>query len=110
MNKEMKTSSVLQCSNVTKTFTDAGTTIKVLNNINFTVNASEMTAIIGMSGAGKSTLLHVLGGLDKPTAGNILVSGININQLSAAKKGEIRNHYLGFVYKFHHLLGEFNAL
>lgn len=101
---------VLECRNVTKTFNDGHLNVDVLRGTNLQVNAREMLGILGVSGAGKSTFLHILGGLDEPTTGEVLVSGQNINTLSTSKKGLLRNQYLGFIYQFHHLLAEFNAL
>ncbi|MBA2655163.1 MAG: lipoprotein-releasing ABC transporter ATP-binding protein LolD [Gammaproteobacteria bacterium] len=101
---------VLECKAVTKIFSDGKTEISVLKATDFRVQSSEMLAILGVSGAGKSTFLQILGGLDEPTSGEVLVAGINIHTLSTAKKGLLRNRYLGFIYQFHHLLAEFNAL
>jgi len=70
----------------------------------------EMLGILGQSGSGKSTLLHLLGGLDKPTEGQLLIQGQDIASLSQTKLGSLRNQHLGFVYQFHHLLPEFTAL
>lgn len=106
----MSNNAVLQSVNLNKNFTDGGLHVEVLHQINLCVYPAELLALVGVSGAGKSTLLHILGGLDKPTSGEVFVSGINIQQLSTRKKGELRNQYLGFVYQFHHLLSEFNAL
>lgn len=101
---------ILQCSNLTKTFSEGKLHVEVLKNINLTVQSNEMLAIVGASGSGKSTLLHCLGGLDKPTGGEIILAGKKFSHLSEAKKGKLRNRYLGFVYQFHHLLPEFNAV
>jgi lipoprotein-releasing system ATP-binding protein len=101
---------VLACYQLTKTYMDGAARIEVLKEINLTVKAGEMVAVIGTSGSGKSTLLHLLGGLDKPTSGKVLLNNQNPHQLSEAKKSQLRNRYLGFVYQFHHLLPEFSAI
>ena len=101
---------VLQCQDVVKTFGEGATAVQVLRNLNLQVSAGETVAIVGQSGSGKSTLLHILGGLDLPSSGNVLLHGKPINKLSAVEQGNLRNAALGFVYQFHHLLGEFNAL
>ena len=102
--------SVLQCVDLHKTYRQGPQDLTVLDGINLTVKAGERLAIVGASGAGKSTLLNMLGGLDLPSSGQVLVSGKDLSQLSERKRGELRNHELGFVYQFHHLLGEFTAL
>lgn len=101
---------VLCCENLTKTYFEGPNKIEVFRDINFAVEQKELIAIIGASGAGKSTLLHLLGALDKPTSGHVLVAGKNITSQNEKTKGQWRNQYLGFVYQFHHLLPEFNAL
>ena len=101
---------VISCHNLVQTFTDGHLYVEVLKGINFTVAQSELIAIVGASGSGKSTLLHLLGGLDKPTEGKVEIAGIDLQSLSEKKKGQLRNQKLGFVYQFHHLLPEFNAM
>lgn len=101
---------VLACYDLEKTFIDGAAKVEVLRQINLEVQAGEMIAIVGNSGSGKSTLLHLLGGLDKPTKGHVLLNGKDPQKLSEAEKCQLRNNYLGFVYQFHHLLPEFSAL
>lgn len=106
----MNNDNSLECRNVTKSFFDGNELITVLKGINLIIKAGEMQAIVGVSGAGKSTLLQILGGLDDPSEGSVLIAGTDLSKLSATKKGLFRNQYLGFIYQFHHLLAEFNAL
>ena len=101
-------SSIIRCEGLTKTY--AGLDVAVLNGIDLNVKKSEQIAIVGASGSGKSTLLHLLGGLDTPSSGEVGLLGNDLNQLSEARKGQIRNDSLGFVYQFHHLLPEFTAI
>jgi lipoprotein-releasing system ATP-binding protein len=101
---------VLETDALTKTFTEAGRELKVLRGIDFAVRAGERIAIVGASGSGKTTLLQLLGGLDRPTSGRVLVAGQPISELGQAEQGRLRNRELGFVYQFHHLLPEFSAL
>ncbi len=101
---------VLACYNLAKAYVDGSSRIDVLREINLEVQASEMIAVIGSSGSGKSTLLHLLGGLDKPTKGHVMLNGKNMQQVSEREKCKLRNSHLGFVYQFHHLLPEFSAL
>lgn len=103
-------SNVIAANNISKVFTDGENKITVLKNITLNVAAGEMLAIVGASGSGKSTLLHILGGLDKPSEGEILINNTAIQRLNASKLGQLRNQALGFVYQFHHLLPEFTAL
>jgi lipoprotein-releasing system ATP-binding protein len=105
-----ESSPVLSCKNIAKSFTEAGMMVNVLSNINLDVMPAEKISIVGASGSGKSTLLHILGGLDVPSSGDVWVDGRNMTSLSNTQRGLLRNHALGFVYQFHHLLPEFTAL
>ena len=101
---------VMEAVNLCKSFTEAGgLRLDVLKNINITVRSGEKIAIVGASGSGKSTLLHLLGGLDKPTKGQVLIGDKDISRMSESERCKVRNHQLGFVYQFHHLLAEFTA-
>ncbi|MBI1451005.1 MULTISPECIES: lipoprotein-releasing ABC transporter ATP-binding protein LolD [Acinetobacter] len=101
---------VLDAKNISKSFTDGKTTVDVIRNLSLQVKTGEFISIVGSSGSGKSTLLHVLGGLDRPTMGEVFVQGRRFDNLGEAERGYIRNEHLGFVYQFHHLLPEFSAL
>jgi lipoprotein-releasing system ATP-binding protein len=82
----------------------------VVNDVSLSVNKGEIVSIIGPSGAGKSTLLHLIGSLDKPDSGSVLIAGTDILQLPSRKQAKFRNGHLGFVFQFHHLLPEFSAI
>lgn len=101
---------ILSAKGISKTFQDGKRSVEVLHQVDLVVKQAEMVAVIGTSGSGKSTLLHILGGLDSPNAGEVLIAGQNIHSLSTKQQGVLRNQKLGFVYQFHHLLGEFTAL
>lgn len=100
----------LETREVVKYYDDGDSRLDILKGVSLQVRAGEMVAIIGASGSGKSTLLHMLGLLDKPTSGDILINGQQTRSLSEKQISHIRNESLGFVYQFHHLLNEFNAL
>ncbi len=101
---------LLQCDQLCKRYQEGNLQTDVLQNVSFTLQPGEMTAIVGSSGSGKSTLLHLLGGLDSPTSGDVLFKGQSLNQMSSSAKAELRNRELGFIYQFHHLLPDFTAL
>ena len=101
---------VLKCDNVSKSYKDGQLNVNVLNQLRLEVLEGQSVSIIGSSGSGKSTLMHILGGLDKPTSGSVVLMGQDLGQLGQKQLGLLRNQYLGFVYQFHHLLPEFSAL
>ena len=101
---------ILECRDVSKSYSDGALNVQVLNHLSFQVAAGQSVSIVGASGSGKSTLLHILGGLDEPSTGTIQLMGQDLSQLNQKQLGELRNQYLGFVYQFHHLLPEFSAL
>ncbi|MAK32794.1 MAG: lipoprotein-releasing system ATP-binding protein LolD [Acidiferrobacter sp.] len=101
---------VVACREICVTFSEPGLSVDVLHDINLSVRSGESVSVVGASGSGKSTLLHTLGGLMEPTSGEVVLSGQTLKGLTAAQSGNVRNHHLGFVYQFHHLLPEFSAL
>jgi lipoprotein-releasing system ATP-binding protein len=104
------TQPILEARNVHKSFKQGPVTLEVLQGVAMSVAAGERIAIVGASGSGKTTLLQILGGLDRPTTGHVLVDGKDIHEQSEQERGALRNRALGFVYQFHHLLPEFSAL
>lgn len=101
---------ILRAAGVDKIYGNGRIRVPVLSGVDLQVRRGERLAVIGASGAGKSTLLHILGGLDRPTGGEVHVDGENMTRLSDAARGRLRNRAMGFIYQFHHLLPEFTAL
>ncbi|MDD3609810.1 MAG: lipoprotein-releasing ABC transporter ATP-binding protein LolD [Halothiobacillaceae bacterium] len=101
---------VIECRGLTRRFREGGLSVDVLNAVDLRIERGERVAVVGPSGAGKSSLLHLMGGLDLPSAGEVLIDGEDIARLDEAARGRLRNRHLGFVYQFHHLLPEFSAL
>lgn len=101
---------ILQCHNLSKRYTQGIIDVEVLKGVNLSIEVGELVAIMGASGSGKSTLLHLLGGLEKASSGEVILDGINLNQVNDSKLARLRNRSLGFIYQSHHLLGEFTVL
>lgn len=101
---------ILQCRKLSKSYHDGAAKVEVLKGIDLSINAGDRVAIIGPSGSGKSTLLHVLGGLDKPSGGDVWINQVSWQKVNEKRRCQLRNQYLGFIYQFHHLLPEFSAL
>jgi lipoprotein-releasing system ATP-binding protein len=100
----------IETKNLNKSFTTDAGELKVLKEIDLTIHEKEMVGIIGASGVGKSTLLHILGALDRPTAGSVLYDNNDVFSLDRYSLAAFRNETVGFVFQFHHLLPEFTAL
>ncbi|MDT8363042.1 MAG: lipoprotein-releasing ABC transporter ATP-binding protein LolD [Nitrosomonas sp.] len=100
---------VIACRNLHKSYFQGKHEVPVLHGVNLQLHEGELVAIVGASGSGKSTLLHLLGGLDNPTQGEILLQDQDLAKVSEQQRGRLRNQFLGFVYQFHHLLAEFTA-
>ena len=100
---------ILQCKKLTKRY-QGELDVEVLKGVDLAIAVGERVAIMGVSGSGKSTLMHLLGGLDQPTSGEVILDGVNLNSVNSTKLAQLRNKSLGFIYQSHHLLGEFTVL
>ncbi|ATH79150.1 MULTISPECIES: ABC transporter ATP-binding protein [Halomonadaceae] len=101
---------MLECRGLTRVYSEGPQDLTVLDQLDLQVHAGERVAIVGSSGSGKTTLLNLLGGLDRPSEGSVVIAGEPLSELNEAALGKFRNRYIGFVYQFHHLLAEFTAL
>ncbi len=106
----MSDSVVLACEDLVKEFRQGPALVRVLQGVNAAILQGERVAVVGASGSGKTTLLQLLGGLDLPTSGRVLIDGREMSALADAERGRLRNAAMGFVYQFHHLLPEFSAV
>lgn len=106
----MNNNSILQCQQLTMRYDQGGLDVEVLKGVDLSIGVGERVAIMGASGSGKSTLLHLLGGLEKPSGGKVVLDGVNLNEVGAGQLAKLRNKSLGFIYQSHHLLGEFTVL
>ncbi len=101
---------IISCNNITRVFKKDANEMKILDDVSLQIEQNKITVLVGASGAGKSTLMHILGGLDKPTAGEVFVGKKSIYKLDDNSLSEKRNKEIGFIFQFHHLLPEFTAL
>ncbi|MYL26856.1 MULTISPECIES: ABC transporter ATP-binding protein [Halomonadaceae] len=106
----MSETPIIQCRTLAKTYREGRETLRVFSDVNLSVAPGETLAIVGSSGSGKTTLLNMLGGLDRPSEGDVWIDGEAIHGMRERERCRFRNRTLGFVYQFHHLLAEFSAL
>jgi len=109
-NPAPRAETVIACRDLRKIYSQGPLNVLVLNGIKLEIARGESVAITGASGSGKSTLLHLLGGLDKASAGSVSILGQEVEAMNEVQRGNMRNRNIGFVYQFHHLLPEFTAL
>ena len=102
--------SLLSLHKIYKSYEMAGEQLTVLNGLSLDIEKGELLAVVGQSGSGKSTLMHIMGGLDKPTSGEVIFEGKNIYSLDSVGLDRYRNKHIGFVFQFHYLLDDFNAV
>jgi len=103
-------SELMRCENVHKTYRTGPATVRVLKGLELTVDEGSIVAVSGASGVGKSTLLHIMGTLDRPTEGRVILDGTDVTQLDRRRLNRVRNRHIGFVFQFYHLINEFTAL
>ena len=101
---------IIECQSLGFSYMEGNKETAVLKNLDFILSPGETVAILGKSGCGKSTLLNLIGGLEKPTSGSVLINGINISEINEESRTQLRAKTFGFVYQFHHLLNDFSAL
>lgn len=101
---------ILECRQLTKRYTQGELDVEVLKGVDLAIGVGERVAIMGASGSGKSTLLHLLGGLEKPSGGQVVLDKVDIGKINGSRLAKLRNRALGFIYQSHHLLGEFTVL
>lgn len=106
----LKDDHIIYCENLKKDYQDGDKIIPVLQDVSFSVRRGESVAIVGRSGSGKTTLLNLLGGLESPSSGKVVLDNAHLHALSDRKRGYLRNRVLGLIFQFHHLLPEFTAL
>jgi putative ABC transport system ATP-binding protein len=102
--------SLITAANLTKVYGSGDTAVRALNNVSLQIEPGEFVAVMGPSGCGKSTLLHLLGGLDRPTSGSVMIDGHNLSELSDAKLTELRRHKIGFIFQFFNLIPVLTAV
>ncbi len=101
---------IIECQSLGFSYMEGNKETAVLKNLDFILSPGETVAILGKSGCGKSTLLNLIGGLEKPSSGSVLINGINISEINEESRTQLRAKTFGFVYQFHHLLNDFSAL